>query len=112
MMKTLIELSSEFEKRRRHLALNQKDMLMKIGMSQQQYQRIETGGDARVSTLLRILEGLGLELMLVPRERVQQIRKMLKSDDGGHAALSGEVNGQGDTEESPWSSMLRALEDE
>ncbi len=26
--------------------MNQKDMLMKIGMSQQQYQRIEDGGGA------------------------------------------------------------------
>ena len=36
-----------------------------IGMSQQQYQRVESGQDLKVSTLLRILAGLDLELAVV-----------------------------------------------
>lgn len=43
-MKHLSELPSLLKLRRQQLDLNQKDMLMKIGMSQQQYQRIEAGG--------------------------------------------------------------------
>ena len=62
-MKTLTEVSDELRKQRKRLSMSQKDMLMKIGMSQQQYQRIEAGGDLRVSTLMRILEGMELELM-------------------------------------------------
>ncbi|MGR7921294.1 helix-turn-helix domain-containing protein [Zobellella denitrificans] len=71
-MKHLVELAPILKQRRQQLSLNQKDMLMRIGMSQQQYQRIEAGGDPRLSTLLRIAEGMGLELLLVPREQAAQ----------------------------------------
>ena len=50
---------------------------MKIGMTQQQYQRIENGSDTRVSTLLRIIEGLKLELVLIPKEHVYGIQQYL-----------------------------------
>ncbi|PXF30079.1 hypothetical protein WH50_17110 [Pokkaliibacter plantistimulans] len=42
----------------------QKDMLLRIGMSQQQYQRIESGQDVRLSTLLCVLAGMVLELRI------------------------------------------------
>lgn len=71
-MKTLEQLAAALKQRRQALDLNQKDMLMKIGMSQQQYQRIEAGGDVRLSTLLRVLEGMDLELMLLPREAARR----------------------------------------
>ncbi len=111
-MKTLTELSSELGKRRRYLALNQTDMLMKVGMSQQQYQRVEAGSDMRVSTLLRILEGMGLELMLAPQERVRQLEKILSSDDYDNVLLPAEVDWQDEVKESAWSSVLSELEDE
>ena len=63
-MKTLAELSNQLRQRRSELALTQTDMLLRVGMSQQQYQRSESGEDTRLSTLLRILEGMELELML------------------------------------------------
>lgn len=68
-MPSLGEVAQVLEARRKALGLTQKDMLMRIGMSQQQYQRIESGGDTRLSTLLRVLEGMGLELRLVPRDK-------------------------------------------
>jgi len=40
---------------------------MRIGMKQQQYQRIEAGCDIKLSTLLRVLEGLDLELSITRR---------------------------------------------
>lgn len=40
-------------------------MRLLIGVSQQQYQRVEAGQDLKVSTLLRILSGLGLELTVI-----------------------------------------------
>lgn len=76
-MKHLSELPSQLKLRRQQLDLNQKDMLMKIGMSQQQYQRIEAGGDPRLSTLLRVLEGMDLEMMLVPRDKVLAVEELL-----------------------------------
>jgi HTH-type transcriptional regulator/antitoxin HipB len=44
-------------------------MRMLIGMSQQQYQRVESGNDLKLSTLLRVLDGLGLELAIVDTVR-------------------------------------------
>ncbi|PHR63348.1 helix-turn-helix domain-containing protein [Pseudidiomarina marina] len=64
-MKTLNELSELLISERKKRGLSQKDMRMLIGMSQQQYQRVESGQDLKVSTLLRILVGLGLELAVV-----------------------------------------------
>lgn len=64
-MKALYELSELLISERKKRGLSQKDMRMLIGMSQQQYQRVESGQDLKVSTLLRILVGLGLELSIV-----------------------------------------------
>lgn len=111
-MKTLIELSSELERRRRDLGLKQSDMLMKIGMSQQQYQRVETGHDIRVSTLLRILEGMSLELLLAPRGQVRHLENMLRPGENDYGTMPADVNRQDETKESSWSSMLKEFADE
>ena len=95
-MKTLQELALALRRQRRNLRLNQKDMLMRIGMSQQQYQRIESGGDLRVSTLLRILEGVDLELMVVTKEQHNTI-----SENSG-AVLP---------ESLPWGELIDSLAD-
>lgn len=55
--------------RRKYLKLEQKDMYMRIGMKQQQYSRIEAGHDVRLSTLLRVIEGLGLEMSIQPKSK-------------------------------------------
>ena len=111
VLKTLSELSDHLRERRRDLALSQKDMLMKIGMFQQQYQRIESGKDTRVSTLLRVLEGMGLELMLVPREQVQYVEKLLSSGDDIEEWISGETKIMDEPGTSSWSAVLKDLED-
>ncbi|CAB0149723.1 hypothetical protein PSI9734_00296 [Pseudidiomarina piscicola] len=48
-MKTLKELSKLLVEERKKRGLSQKDMRMLIGMSQQQYQRSESGQDLTVS---------------------------------------------------------------
>lgn len=78
-MRVLGELPALLKKQRQQLELSQQDMRMRTGMSQQQYQKIEAGADPRLSTLLRILEGMDLEMMLVPRKRVQEIKELLDS---------------------------------
>jgi HTH-type transcriptional regulator/antitoxin HipB len=101
-MKTLKQLPELLKQRRIQLDLNQKDMLMRIGMSQQQYQRIEAGADPRLSTLLRILEGMDLEMMLVPRQRVQEIEALLE----GKSRLT--VN---ESQPDSWNDLLHDLDD-
>ena len=111
-MKTLIELSSGIGKRRRELGLKQSDMLMKIGMSQQQYQRIEAGHDIRVSTLLRVLEGMDLELLIAPRERVRHLKNLLQSGEHDYDMIPADPDWRDEVKESSWSSMLKEFEDE
>ncbi|MFA0440105.1 transcriptional regulator [Vibrio sp. 10N.286.49.C2] len=67
-MKSLEEIATLLTEQRRKLGIEQKDMYMRIGMKQQQYQRIEAGSDVKLSTLLRVLEGLDLELSISPKQ--------------------------------------------
>jgi len=111
-MKTLTELSDELHKQRKSLSMNQKDMLMKIGMSQQQYQRIEAGGDLRVSTLMRILEGMGLELVLAPSDRDVQMERVFKvSEQQNDGRIAGEYAGRL-TDQGSWDLVIADLDDE
>ncbi|CZF77883.1 helix-turn-helix domain-containing protein [Grimontia marina] len=68
-MKNINEIAALLIEQRKKLGIEQKDMYMRIGMKQQQYQRIEAGNDVKLSTLLRVLEGLDLELSIVPKGR-------------------------------------------
>lgn len=78
--------------------LLQKDMLHKIGMTQQQYQNVESGKNVRLSTLLRVLEGLGLTMFFVPNSEVDQVIETL--------------NGSPDHQEGNfWSQQLNDLKD-
>ncbi|HEK2898380.1 XRE family transcriptional regulator [Proteus sp. GOKU] len=63
-MKTINEIANLIAEQRKKLGIEQKDMYLRIGMKQQQYQRIESGNDIKLSTLLRVLEGLDLELSI------------------------------------------------
>ncbi|MGR5069289.1 helix-turn-helix domain-containing protein [Vibrio alfacsensis] len=67
-MKSLEEIATLLTEQRKKLGIEQKDMYMRIGMKQQQYQRIEAGSDVKLSTLLRVLEGLDLELSISPKQ--------------------------------------------
>ncbi|GAB2945432.1 transcriptional regulator [Hafnia psychrotolerans] len=108
-MKKLAHVTEFLKRRRQQLNLNQKDMLMKVGMSQQQYQRIEAGGDLRLSTLLRVLEGMDLELVLVPRQKVAQVEELLHSPLVGHNKLSDE---HAEHMHNEWLDILGHLEEE
>ena len=81
-MKTINDVAAILSNRRKELNLEQSDMYMRIGMKQQQYQRVEAGNDVRLSTFLRILEGLDLEMDLHPigrNEPPPHVQKQLKT---------------------------------
>ncbi|SHG28673.1 Helix-turn-helix [Microbulbifer donghaiensis] len=96
-----MELTSQIKKRRLQLGLQQKDMNLRIGMSQQQFQRIEAGGNPRLSSLELIAEGLEAELMLVPREKIRAVKALL-SNDGS----SGKSGSKTSVDEDPWADIL------
>ena len=77
MMKSLLE---QLKKRRLALGMKQKDMLLRIGISRQQYQQLESKGNPRLNTLELVAKGLKSELMLIPNEKVNLVKEILKSD--------------------------------
>ena len=95
-----MKLIPQIKARRLQLGLQQKDMKLRIGMNQQQYQRIEAGGNPRLETLELVAEGLESELALVPKDKLLAVKALLRegadvkspADDGSH--------------EDPWSEVL------
>ena len=68
-VKSLSDLSDALLKLRQLRGLEQADMKMRIGMSQQQYSNIEGGGNTTIQTLLRVLEGMDAELVVMPKSK-------------------------------------------
>ncbi len=52
-------------------------MMMRIGVSRQQYQRIESQGNPRLDTLELIAKGLEAELLLIPQEKLNAVQAIL-----------------------------------
>ncbi|RLA43149.1 MAG: transcriptional regulator [Gammaproteobacteria bacterium] len=110
MMKTLLE---QLKKRRLALGLKQKDMLLRIGVSRQQYQHLESKGNPRLNTLELITKGLKSELMLVPVEKLNRVKEILENDALLSSAPTNKVSKQ--HEESalandPWKSLFESEE--
>ena len=76
-MNSLLE---QIKKRRIALALKQHDMLLRVGMSRQQYQRLESKGNPRLDTLELIAKGLKSELLLIPQEKLNVVLAVLADD--------------------------------
>jgi transcriptional regulator with XRE-family HTH domain len=99
-------LLQQFKKRRLELGLKQKDMMMRIGVSRQQYQRLESKGNPRLDTLELIAKGLNCELMLVPREKVQAVESVLENIDTALASNQATDNQKKSLSDDPWQDMF------
>lgn len=97
-----MKLTSQIKTRRRALGLQQKDMRLRIGMNQQQYQRIEAGGNPRLATLALVAEGLEAELLLVPKDKMRAVQAVLAGENGAMNALQI----KDETMEDPWADLL------
>lgn len=76
-MTTLLQ---QIKQRRLSLGLKQKDMFLLLGMSRQQFQRLEQQGNPRLDTLALVAKGLKSELMLIPTERLAEVNTILGID--------------------------------
>ena len=72
----------QLKTRRKQLQLKQRDMELRVGMTRQQYQRLESGGNPRLDNLQLVAEGLDAELLLVPKEHLQAVRQLLSANIG------------------------------
>ena len=67
----------QLKNRRIELGFKQHDMYMRIGVSRQQYQRLESRGNPRLNTLELVAKGLKSRVMLIPEEDLRAVRAVL-----------------------------------
>lgn len=101
-------LLQQLKQRRLALGLKQNDMMLRVGISRQQYQRLESRGNPRLDTLELIAKGLNSELMLIPKEKLSAVRAVLKSESAAPAlsASSTKKNEKKSLSEDPWQGLL------
>jgi transcriptional regulator with XRE-family HTH domain len=73
-MQTLLE---QIKRRRLTQALKQHDMMLRIGISRQQYQRLEFKANPRLDTLELIAKGIKRELLLILQEKLHAVLAIL-----------------------------------
>tara|TARA_A100001391_G_scaffold108230_1_gene72634 strand:+ start:1854 stop:2159 length:306 start_codon:yes stop_codon:yes gene_type:complete len=97
----MASLRQQIKQRRRALGLRQEDMGQRIGMLRQQYQYLEAKGNPRLDTLELVAKGLDSEVMLIPREKLLEVRALLDGEESGQVGkptLS--------IAEDPWAGLL------
>ena len=67
----------QLKKRRLALGLKQKDMMLRIGISRQQYQHLESKGNPTLETLELMAAGLNSELMLKKKKKMGGVMAIL-----------------------------------
>ncbi|MCK0715662.1 helix-turn-helix transcriptional regulator [Chromohalobacter sarecensis] len=77
-----MSLHDQIKQRRQALGLTQHDMQPRIGMSRQQYQRLEAGGNPRLDSLTLVAAGLNAELMLIPQDKLYAVQAVLDGQRG------------------------------
>ena len=110
MMKSLLE---QLKKRRLALGLKQKDMMLRIGVSRQQYQHLESKGNPRLNTLELIAKGLKSELMLIPTEKLNLVKEILENETLSSSQLKNKDSKQSDESmlaNNPWKNLLESEE--
>ncbi|SDZ98279.1 helix-turn-helix transcriptional regulator [Alkalimonas amylolytica] len=74
----MTSLLQQIKQRRLTLGLKQNDMLLRVGISRQQYQRLESRGNPRLDTLELIAKGLSSELLLIPKDKLSAVLALLE----------------------------------
>ena len=77
MMKSLLD---QLKNRWIKLRLKQYDMRLRIGISRQQYQHLESRGNPRLDTLELVARGLHSEILLIPQEKLQTVKSILAGE--------------------------------
>lgn len=103
-MNSLLE---QIKKRRIALALKQHDMMLRVGISRQQYQRLESKGNPRLDTLELVAKGLKSELLLIPQEKLNAVMAVLTDEttESSKASQSAKAKNQ-PLNEDPWLGLL------
>lgn len=98
-------LLDQIKHRRIALGFKQSDMQMRVGMSRQQYQRLEASGNPRLNTLELVAKGLNSEIMLIPQEKRDAVLALLAGHTVGTPSSDVEDNGDSVIDD-PWKGLL------
>lgn len=107
-------LLSQLKSRRIELGLKQHDMLLRIGISRQQYQQLESRGNPRLDTLELVAKGLKSRVMLIPEEKLDAVHAVLEGlrlDDTGadrvrRSPSASKSNDRHVLSDNPWRNVL------
>jgi transcriptional regulator with XRE-family HTH domain len=103
------KLHEQLKVRRKALGFKQEDMELRVGMSRQQYQHLESKGNPRLDTLELVAKGLKLEVMLIPQEKLRDVEDFLagkkKIGEGLTLTARGAVT-KPPPEDDPWCDLL------
>lgn len=92
--------------RRLALGLKQSDMMLRVGISRQQYQRLESKGNPRLDTLELLAKGLNSQLMLIPKEKLAAVRAVLGGGEEEEIAVQSRGEGERRVSDDPWRGLL------
>jgi transcriptional regulator with XRE-family HTH domain len=95
-------LHDQIKNRRRKLGFNQEELANLLGMARQQYQRLESKGNPRLDTMELIAKGLKVELMLIPKDKVRVIKRILDNAPSVPSLPQEQVGQEND----PWKGLL------
>ena len=109
------KIHEQLKARRKALGLKQEDMELRVGMSRQQDQRLESKGYPRLDTLELVAKGLKLDVMLIPREKRRDVEDLLSGKRQMGSGLQLTVDGAtlpyDRPEEDPWGDLLEDSDD-
>jgi len=99
------DLLHQLKYRRLEMGLKQNDMMLRIGVSRQQYQRLESKGNPRLDTLELVAKGLNSEIMLIPNEKLRAVMDVLEGSE-----MREEVKPEPMLSDDPWKGLLDSQE--
>lgn len=103
----MASLLQQIKQRRLTLGLKQNDMLLRVGISRQQYQRLESRGNPRLDTLELIAQGLGSELVLIPKDKLSAVLAMLQEDPAVQQSQpASKEDANNSLADDPWQDLL------
>jgi transcriptional regulator with XRE-family HTH domain len=81
-------------------------MMLRVGVSRQQYQRLESKGNPRLDTLELIAKGLSSDLILNPKEKLNAVLAVLENTESDQN-LKNQNKEQKNLSDDPWQDLLR-----
>ncbi|GAA0341317.1 hypothetical protein GCM10009092_02310 [Bowmanella denitrificans] len=87
--------------------------MLRVGVSRQQYQRLESKGNPRLDTLQLLAKGLNSELMLIPKEKLGGVMALLEQESSdsdrmhvSQAKKTSNEDAKKSLSDDPWQDLL------